>query len=408
MLENRVDLMALNETNLDQKNGYFKIPNRFKEHFYIYWSSKQQDKHKGSGVALICTRKWNKHYQGHKSHSPYLLSVYFLFRNVYFCIWIVYAAPQDKTILHHTLELLRKELNNEAMGKKSNNIVHLLLGDFNIIANSQIDRTPPQHNPRPKIFNDLEAIGLIDSYRKLNKEMIGNTYHKEGVSTRIDQIWMSEAYSNNLLNFSITPSTYITHSDHDIITVILDTADLIRNNRTNTIYDNLPKGSIHSRVTYDCDNLEKSTWDNFRHNIRDQIDSLEQNFLREKASLTEYSQEDVERYWDKLNAIIEHAADKELPRKVLRLHNTFKCYNKKKSIEERHTKKLLKLLHNYYYGNRQMITAADAKSRWIKKIGKYNLDYITPRYHQMEKDNNIVNDDNTKHIITTQNVFSES
>jgi hypothetical protein len=55
-----------------------------------------------------------------------------------------------------------------------------------------------------------------------------------------------------------------------------------------------------------------------------------------------------------------------------------------------------------------MITAADAKSRWIKKIGKYNLDYVTPRYHQMEKDNNIVNDDNTKHIITTQNVFSES
>src|SRR3954462_9148863 len=183
MLENWVDLIALNETNLDQKNGYFKIPNRFKEHFYIYWSSKQQDKHKGSGVASICTRKWNKHYQGHKSHSPYLLSVYFLFRNVYFCIWIVYAAPQDKTILHHTLELLRKELNNEAMGKKSNNIVHLLLGDFNIIANSQIDRTPPQHNPRPKIFNDLEAIGLIDLYRKLNKETIGNTYHKEGVST---------------------------------------------------------------------------------------------------------------------------------------------------------------------------------------------------------------------------------
>ncbi|EXX71849.1 hypothetical protein RirG_074840 [Rhizophagus irregularis DAOM 197198w] len=63
MQENQVDIMALNETNLNQKNGVFKTPDNFKEQFYIYWSSKQCDKYKGSGVALICSRKWNKYYQ---------------------------------------------------------------------------------------------------------------------------------------------------------------------------------------------------------------------------------------------------------------------------------------------------------------------------------------------------------
>lgn len=139
-----------------------------------------------------------------------------------------------------------------------NNIVHLLLEDFNIIVNSQIDCIPSQYNFKPKIFNDFEVIGLIDLYRKLNKEMTKNTYQKEEISIRIDQIWMFKAYSNNLLNFLITPSMYIIHSDYNIIIAILNIIDLIRNNRINTIYDNLPKSSIHSKIIYNCNNLKKS------------------------------------------------------------------------------------------------------------------------------------------------------
>ncbi|PKK55402.1 hypothetical protein RhiirC2_802489 [Rhizophagus irregularis] len=93
---------------------------------------------------------------------------------------------------------------DEIIRKKSNNIVYILIGDFNLITN-----------------------GLINSYRKLNKEELENTYHKEGVSTRINQIWISETYSNKLLNFSITPLTFITSSDYDIITLTMDTSALI-------------------------------------------------------------------------------------------------------------------------------------------------------------------------------------
>jgi exonuclease III len=126
-------------------------------------------------MALICSQKWNKHYQGHKAHSPYLLSVYFLFRNVMFSIWTVYAVLQDKLILYDTLEKLKREMCDEKMQNMSNNIVHILMGDFNLISNGQIDRSPSQHISKPKFFNDLEALGLIDSYRKFNKEVLGNT-----------------------------------------------------------------------------------------------------------------------------------------------------------------------------------------------------------------------------------------
>ncbi|PKK57798.1 hypothetical protein RhiirC2_871741, partial [Rhizophagus irregularis] len=207
------------------------------------------------------------------------------------------------------------------------------MGDFNLISNGHIDRTPPQHISKPKIFNDLEAMGLIDSYRKLNKEVPGNTYHREGVSTRIDQIWISENISNNLMNFSITPLTFITHN---------------------------------------------------------------QEVIEDKVNIKEYSQEDIDRYWDKLNSIIVSAADSKLPRKVIRLHNTFIRYNKKKTRPERHTNKLLKLLHNYYYGNQQMTTSVGAKSRWARKIAKYNQDYVTST------------DDYNKCNIVIQDMFSEN
>ncbi|CAB5202889.1 unnamed protein product [Rhizophagus irregularis] len=372
------------------------MPNSFKDQFHIYWSNKQHNKQKGSGVALICSQKWNKHYQGHKIHSSYLLSVYFLFRNVIFCIWIIYVAPQNITILHDTLEKLKKEMCDKAMRKKSKNVVHILLGDFNMISNGYIDRTPPLHIFRPKFFNDLEVLGLIDSYRKLNKEALGNTYHKESVSTRIDQIWVSEIYSNNLLNFSITPSTFITQSDHDIITITMDTSDLIRNNRKNTIYNKLPTGNAHTKVMYDCDNIDTETWEKFRLNIRNQLNSLDQDVPEDRENFADYSQEDIDKYWDKLNRIITYAANKELPRKVFRFHNSFKRYNKKKLRPERHTNKLLKLLHNYYHGNQQMIASEDAKSRWTRKIVKYNQDYVTST------------DDSNKCNISTQDIFSKN
>ncbi|PKK56771.1 hypothetical protein RhiirC2_799314 [Rhizophagus irregularis] len=142
----------------NQRNGLFKMPDSFKEQFYIYWSSEQYDKNKGSGKCFI------------------------LYLD---CLC---GTTKKTIILHDTLEQLKKEMCDDIIRKKSNNIVHILMGDFNLITNGHIDRAPLQHIPRPKFFNDFETLGLIDSYRKLNKEELGNNHHKEDVSMRIDQI----------------------------------------------------------------------------------------------------------------------------------------------------------------------------------------------------------------------------
>ncbi|RGB33933.1 hypothetical protein C1646_761118 [Rhizophagus diaphanus] len=66
--------------------------------------------------------------------------------------------------------------------------------------------------------------------------------------------------------------------------------------------------------------------------------------MEEKANFTKYSQEDIDRYWNQLNGIIVHAADK-------------------------------------------MIANEDAKSRWTRKITKYNLvDYATSTENSSKSD----------------------
>ncbi|CAB4402076.1 unnamed protein product [Rhizophagus irregularis] len=126
----------------------------------------------------------------------------------------------------------------------------------------------------------------------------------------------------------------------------MNTSDLIRNNRKNT----LPTGNTHSRVMYDYDNIKTEKWNNFWLNIKNQLNSLDQDLLEDRANFKEYSQEDIDRYWDKLNGIIVYAADTELPRKVL---------------------------------------------RWTSKIAKYNQDYVT------------LTEENYKCNITTYDMFSD-
>ncbi|RGB43473.1 hypothetical protein C1646_749700 [Rhizophagus diaphanus] len=352
MQENQVDIMALNETNLNQKNGVFKTPNNFKEQFTGQNVKNQAPISHQSGINQVanCDQKRLKHsslessQQDESNGSKIKCPILYL---DCLCDTTKQNNPSD------TLEQLKREMHDKAIYKKSNNIIHILMGDFSLITNSLIDRTSPQHISRPKFFNDLETLGLIDSYRKFDEEVLGNTYHKE------------------------------------------DTSDLIRNNRKNTVYDKLPTDNTYSRVIYDCDNIETERWDNFWLNIKNQLNSLDQNLFEDRANFKEYSQEDIDRYWDKLNGIIVYPADTELPRKVIRYHKTFKCYNKKKSKPERHINKLLKLLHNYYYGNRQMITTKNAKFRWTSKIAKYNQDYVTST------------EDNYKYNITTHDMFLE-
>ncbi|PKB93368.1 hypothetical protein RhiirA5_441480, partial [Rhizophagus irregularis] len=71
-------------------------------------------------------------------------------------------------------------------------------------------------------------------------------------------------------------------------------------------------GNAHTIVLYDCDDIEMEKCNKFWLNIKNQLNSLDQKVIKNKANLTEYFQEDINRYWNKLNGILVRAADSEL------------------------------------------------------------------------------------------------
>lgn len=143
MMNENIDMMAINETNIDGKTGKFIIHETQKDKVKGYWSNSVSDKIKGSGVALIVNDKWASHYYQHKEYSPYLMVVKFIFRkHCQIWVWIVYAAPSERQTqfsLENTINILSEEFK-----KHQQDTLHIILGDFNEIIDPELDIWPPQ------------------------------------------------------------------------------------------------------------------------------------------------------------------------------------------------------------------------------------------------------------------------
>ena len=55
----KLNVVGITETNIKKKEA--KFLELQKEGYKDYWSSAEQDKHKGSGVGIIVNSKWSKH-----------------------------------------------------------------------------------------------------------------------------------------------------------------------------------------------------------------------------------------------------------------------------------------------------------------------------------------------------------
>lgn len=59
MLDNKIDVMGLAETNISAKEGFFLVKNLVE--YKGFWANASSDKKKGSGVSLLVSKQWEKH-----------------------------------------------------------------------------------------------------------------------------------------------------------------------------------------------------------------------------------------------------------------------------------------------------------------------------------------------------------
>lgn len=68
MIDEEIDILGLNETNIDQREGVFRM--RRMKGYNIFASNRDKKKNKGSGVALIINNnKWYRKMGPWKSNT---------------------------------------------------------------------------------------------------------------------------------------------------------------------------------------------------------------------------------------------------------------------------------------------------------------------------------------------------
>ena len=208
--EEAFDIIAVTETNMDRKEGFFV--GKKVENFKFFWSDISIDKKKGLGVAIGIKHNWEKYLGGIDRISEFMIVARFYFRNMELVIIAIYIPPNNGSEMDKVLNEITSIFN------KRNIRTHIvILGDFNCIVDLELDKISESRagNHRvSKIHRWLSKNDFIDAFRFLHPTEREVTWSNSQSGTRIDQIWVSENLMESLTTAEILDMQFVTCSDH--------------------------------------------------------------------------------------------------------------------------------------------------------------------------------------------------
>ncbi|CAB4402518.1 unnamed protein product [Rhizophagus irregularis] len=257
------DIIGINETNLDKSDAIF-LNNKPLNGRLVY-SKGNSNKISEKGVAIYMKHKWEKHIGSIDSPTDNILSVTLVFKQCRIIITQIYMPPNDATV--------RSEVNNylktlvDVYQNTNDNTTYLIIaGDFNAIVDKYMDKLHVTKNgsANTKILDFLNNNGFINTFREANPDFRKFTWSNSVNATRIDYIWLSPNWCNELLHSTIIDAQMCTSSDHNIVTCIVNTSDIIRNHKRSTC-----ARKNNERIIFDYADMNKEKWDKYKLNTHD-------------------------------------------------------------------------------------------------------------------------------------------
>ncbi|GBC51438.2 reverse transcriptase family protein [Rhizophagus irregularis DAOM 181602=DAOM 197198] len=200
---------------------------------------------------------------------------------------------------------------NEYKNNNNNNYL-IIAGDFNAIVNKHQDKlhvTKQWNNNR--IFNTLLDNDFIDTYREVNSNKKEFTWSNGSNSTRIDYIWLSPNWTNELIHSSIRDAKAVTNSDHNIVTCICNTSDIIRNYKASTCARN-----NNERLIFDYASMDNDKWQGYTTKTDDEpVNSNLEILLNQDL----HNKNDINSIWQVIKDILLKAAKSKIPNKKIKV-----------------------------------------------------------------------------------------
>ena len=221
--EEELDIIGIAETNIKEKEGKWI---QTKQQGYVsFWSSKEEDKLKGSGIGVLVNERWAKHIGRVIKYSAYLLKIEFFFKKIVIQVWVVYLPPADKKSNRETQRTMIREICRNKI-----NTYTCVTGDFNALSNISYDTNNKNRKNQglgKPLLEWLKSRDQVDTFRFMNPYKKEYTWQKEETASRIDYIWVGEELENLLDEAVIQDIDMLTGSDHKLIWAKLRTRDIL-------------------------------------------------------------------------------------------------------------------------------------------------------------------------------------
>lgn len=306
-IDNKIDILGIAESNISSKEGCWLTSEQ--NNFRSFWSSSDQNKKKGSGVGLLINNQWEKYIGSIDRINEYIIIVNFMLKQLEIIVIMLYIPPNNEQEKKRARKVIIEKYIN-----RSFNAQIIVMGDFNSILDSELDRTQNIERKWLKkdlLLNWLQRQEFQDSFRTMYPKAKKFTWSNGETSTRIDQIWVSEELSCGLFDTEIQEMDIYTSSDHAAMIARIDLGHL---GATQSAASCRKKG--YTRTVFLCDKATNENWEDYRK----QLDSLLKKSTRIQNLLSVQSrhekfQLDLDGLWEDISESIITAAKCNLPKK---------------------------------------------------------------------------------------------
>lgn len=189
-----------------------------------------------------------------------------------------------------TKNFITQEIKN-LISNTPNNNYYIIAGDFNVVIDKHLDKlNPTKGNSYAKIFDTFKELEYIDTFRVIHPDVKQFTWsHPNSNSMRIDYIWLSPNWWNELLQGSIIDASLITQSDHHIVSFVSNMRNIIRNHSRSQ-----SKHNENERLIFDYASMDNDKWESYADLTNDKFANSQLWTLLDKS---DHNHNDVNEIW---------------------------------------------------------------------------------------------------------------
>jgi exonuclease III/ribonuclease HI len=365
------DIIGLNETNISKREGLFI--NKSLTEGTIIWSKTNNNKHKGKGTAIYFKNKWAKHIGKVSNPEENILIVTLYFKQCIIIIAQIYMPPNDKDSRQVILQQIRILIESHY---RERNTYIIIAGDFNAVVDKNLDKLNNTHKGSyNKVFDTFKHYEFIDTYRAAHPDKKEFTWSNTLNRTRIDYIWLSPNWSNDMIKSEIIDASTITHSDHNIVSVCCNTSDIIRNFRKSRGIRN-----GNERIIFEYTKMDKEKWAKYESKTNEQFN--DQNLIRLLHKDT-HDRQDINDIWACMKNILQTCAKSAIPYKKTRYNQNVNHKKADRLIPSALYVQLRRLRLMYSTCNKHLNKIVDNASS--NKFNRY-IEYINKEDPDLEID----------------------